>query len=74
MHISIDNSDGTQQTLTGASTKHYTNGTVFQHKRGYHEVHVTENIHEKIICEEEIKDGKYNLQQQHLKMIRKVTL
>ena len=30
VHISIDNSDGKQQTLTGAHTTHYTNGTVFQ--------------------------------------------
>ena len=68
VHISIDNSDGKQQTLTGASTTHYTNGTVFQHKRDYHdEVHVAENIHEEIICEEEIKDdevyGTYKIKQ-----------
>ena len=30
VHVSIDNSDGKQQTLTGAHTTHYTNGTVFQ--------------------------------------------
>lgn len=30
VHISIDNSGETQQTLTGAHTTHYTNGTVFQ--------------------------------------------
>ena len=59
MHISKDNSDGKQQTLPVGSTTHYTNGTVFQHKRSYHdEVHVTENIHEEIICEEEIKDDE----------------
>ena len=30
VHVSIDNSDGRQQTLTGANTTHYTNGTIFQ--------------------------------------------
>lgn len=30
VHVTIDNSDGRQQTLTGAHTTHYTNGTIFQ--------------------------------------------
>ena len=29
-HVTLDNSDGRQQTLTGAETTHHTNGTVFQ--------------------------------------------
>ena len=29
-HVTLDNSDGKQQTLTGAETTHHTNGTVFQ--------------------------------------------
>ena len=29
-HVTLDNSDGRQQTLTGAYTTHHTNGTIFQ--------------------------------------------
>ena len=29
-HVTLDNSDGRQQTLTGAHTTHHTNGTIFQ--------------------------------------------
>lgn len=30
VHITFDNSDGKQQTLTGAQTTHHTTGTIFQ--------------------------------------------
>lgn len=32
VHVTIDNSDGKQQTLTGAHTTHHTNGTLFQNR------------------------------------------
>ena len=30
IHVTFDNSDGKQQTLTGTDTTHHTTGTVFQ--------------------------------------------
>ena len=33
VHVTLDNSDGRQQTITGARTMHYTNGTVFQNHK-----------------------------------------
>jgi hypothetical protein len=30
VHVTFDNSDGKQQTLTGAHTTHHTTGTIFQ--------------------------------------------
>ena len=33
VHVTLDNSDGRQQTITGSHTTHYTNGTVFQNHR-----------------------------------------
>ena len=32
MHVTKDNSDGRQQTLTGSHTTHHTNGTLFQNR------------------------------------------
>ena len=47
VHISIDNSDGRQQTLTGANTTHYTNGIIFQ-------VDHSEEVTEEVVIEEEV--------------------
>lgn len=33
VHITFDNSDGKQQTLTGAHTTHHTTGTIFQTRK-----------------------------------------
>ena len=33
VHVTLDNSDGRQQTITGSHTTHYTNGTVFQNHK-----------------------------------------
>ena len=32
VHVTIDNSDGRQQTVTGSHTTHHTDGTLFQNK------------------------------------------
>lgn len=32
VHVTVDNSDGRQQTLTGSYTTHHTNGTLFQNR------------------------------------------
>ena len=64
VHISIDNSDGKQQTLTGIHTTHHTNGTVFQIQNA----HLIESLPETsqdgldvVIDEEEGDYGTYKL-------------
>ena len=52
VHISIDNSDGRQETLTEAHTTHYTNGTVF--KVGNEEIEREKNHDERRVSDEDI--------------------
>ncbi|MPC25295.1 hypothetical protein E2C01_018400 [Portunus trituberculatus] len=41
MHVTIDNSDGKQQTLTGLHTTHHTNGTLFQNRLPFEDDNVS---------------------------------
>ena len=52
VHISIDNSDGRQETLTEVPTTHYTNGTVF--KVGNEEIEREKNHDERRVSDEDI--------------------
>ena len=69
VHISIDNSDGKQQTLTGANTTHYTNGIIFQNDpREDHVPKEAEDEEDDVLCdipetevENEEKHGNYKI-------------
>lgn len=41
VHVTIDNSDGKQQTLTGSHTTHHTNGTLFQNRLPFEDYSVS---------------------------------
>ena len=41
VHVTIDNSDGKQQTLTGLHTTHHTNGTLFQNRLPFEDDNVS---------------------------------
>ena len=41
VHVTIDNSDGRQQTITGSHTTHHTNGTLFQNRSKSEDASVT---------------------------------
>ena len=54
VHISIDNSGETQQTLTGAHTTQYTNGTIFQVDVGNEETETERSQDERRVFDEDI--------------------
>ena len=65
VHISFDNSDGKQQTLTGYHTTHHTTGTIFQpnNVRNNDEAFYLEEFHSDNGIEEgEINYGVYKIQ------------
>jgi hypothetical protein len=64
VHVTFDNSDGKQQTLTGAHTTHHTTGTVFQVR--YPQDLITSNtptqhIQFDIIDEEKVDYGSFKI-------------
>ncbi len=44
IHVTFDNSDGKQQTLTGTDTTHHTTGTVFLISKPFEETERREEI------------------------------
>ena len=65
-HVTLDNSDEKQQTLTGAETTHHTNGTVFQNNATVSEeaVQISAQVVEEKLClidEDNLDYGTYKI-------------
>ena len=56
VHVTFDNSDGKQQTLTGAHTTHHTTGTIFQTRHPGDQEVITVNIGSSSVNNEEEPD------------------
>ena len=62
IHVTFDNSDGKQQTLTGTDTTHHTTGTVFQISKSLEKTERREEIVQNNIVDDEKQDyGSYKI-------------
>ncbi len=61
IHVTFDNSDGKQQTLTGTDTTHHTTGTVFQISKAFEKEARRENIESDLIDNEKQDYGCYKI-------------